>query len=113
MGIKNHLGCSAFRILSLKTGTAKGVVMTEYPWGLGKDRRVLSRVHSKEWLEAVVIPAQKPRYGSKNGHCKLTEEQVKAIKADKDHTGPYLAKLYGVQKAQIYRIQKGKSRKRG
>lgn len=64
-------------------------------------------------MRNVVVPSQKPRYGEKNGHHKLTAEQVEEIRKDKDHTGPYLAKLYGVQKAQIYRIQKGKSRRRG
>lgn len=87
--------------------------MPEYKFGLGKDRRILTRYHTTEWMRYVVVPAQKPRFGENNGHHKLTVEQVQAIKMDKEHTGPYLAKLYGVGKAQIYRIQKGKSRRRG
>jgi len=87
--------------------------MPEYKFGLGRDRRILTRYHSAEWMRHVVVPAQKPRYGEKNGHCKLSEAQVKEIRADHVHTGVELAKRFGVTKAHIYRIQKRKSRRRG
>jgi len=86
--------------------------MGDYPWGLGKDRRILTRYHSKEWMD-YVISHQKPRFGEKNGHCKLSKEQVEFIRRDRDHTGPYLAKMFGVTKAHIYRIQKNRTRRRG
>lgn len=84
---------------------------TEYKFGLGRDRRELSYVHTKEFMRSVVIPAQKIRRGEANGNCKLSDEQIAEIRTDKTHTGPYLAKLYGVTKAHIYRIQKWRSRK--
>ena len=86
--------------------------MPEYKFGLGKDRRLLTRYHTKAWMD-YVVSCQKPRYGEKNGYCKLSAAQVKEIRSDHVHTGVELAKQFGVTKAHIYRIKKRKSRKRG
>ena len=87
--------------------------MSEYLFGLGKDRRELGRSSSAEFMRNVVTPQQKPRYGEKNGNCKLSASDITAIKADREHTGPFLAKQYHVTKAHIYRIQKYRSRRKG
>lgn len=82
----------------------------EYKYGLGRDRRVLGYSSSKEWMRLVVTPKQKVRRGMANGNCKLTDEQIFYIREHKEQTGPFLAKMFGITKAHVYRIQKRRTR---
>lgn len=84
---------------------------TEYPFGLGRDRRVLSRYQTREWCRHIASLKHNftGRAGELNSNSKLTEHDVLMIRIPKEmprRLARVFSEQLGVAIAYIYQLRK-------